>query len=59
VLAGAPQLIGIASFDMIPGVFLIDRDFVLRAQSLGPMGLGSDLFKELLPMAGRLAASPN
>jgi hypothetical protein len=58
VLAGTPEMIGPASFAMIPGIHLIDRDFVLRSEFFGHGG-GSDLFRDLLPMAGRLAASPN
>jgi len=58
VLAGTPEMIGPASFAMIPGIHLIDRNFVLRSEYFGHGG-GSDLYRELLPMAGRLAANPN
>jgi|GEM_PF-2255445 len=58
VLAGTPEMIGAASFAMIPGIHLIDRDFTLRSQFFGHGG-GSDLFRDLLPMAARLAANPN
>jgi hypothetical protein len=58
VLAGTPEMIGAASIAMIPGIHLIDRGFILRSEFFGHGG-GSDLFRDLLPMAGRLAANPN
>ncbi|HMD60418.1 MAG TPA: hypothetical protein VKG78_03255, partial [Opitutaceae bacterium] len=58
VLAGTPEMIGPASFAMIPGIHLIGRDFVLRSEFFGHGG-GSDLYRDLLPMAGRLATNPN
>jgi hypothetical protein len=58
VLAGTPEMIGPETYAMIPGVHLIDKDFVLRSEFFGNGG-GSDLYRELLPMAGRLAAETN
>lgn len=54
VLAGTPELIGPASFAMIPGFQLIDKDFVLRAWWYGETGTGDDLWTKLLPMVRRL-----
>jgi hypothetical protein len=50
VLAGTPELIGPASYAMIPGFQLIDRNFVLRAWWYGETGTGDDLWTKLLPM---------
>ncbi len=50
VLAGTPELIGPASYAMIPGFQLIDKNFVLRAWWYGETGTGDDLWKQLLPM---------
>jgi hypothetical protein len=58
VLAGTPEMIGPESFAMIPGIQLIDKNFVLRSVHLGHGG-GTDLCGELLPMAGRLASGSN
>jgi hypothetical protein len=54
VLAGTPELIGPASFAMIPGFQLIDKNFVLRAWWQGETGSGDDLWKQLLPMVPQL-----
>jgi hypothetical protein len=58
VLVGTKEMISQASFDMIPGVHLIDRDFVLRSEHFGHGG-GSDLYRELLPMAGSYFSAAN
>jgi hypothetical protein len=54
VLAGTPELIGPASFAMIPGFQLIDQNFVLRAWWHGETGTGDDLWTKLLPMVPQL-----
>jgi hypothetical protein len=54
VLAGTPELIGPASYAMIPGFQLIDRNFVLRASWYGETGTGDDLWTKLLPMVPQL-----
>jgi hypothetical protein len=54
VLAGTPDLIGPASFAMIPGFQLIDKNFVLRAWWYGETGKGDDLWTKLLPMVPQL-----
>jgi hypothetical protein len=54
VLAGTPELIGPASFAMIPGFQLIDKNFVLRAWWYGETGTGDDLWTKLLPMVPQL-----
>jgi hypothetical protein len=54
VLAGTPELIGPASYAMIPGFQLIDRNFVLRAWWYGETGTGDDLWTKLLPMVPQL-----
>jgi hypothetical protein len=53
VLAGGEALLNRASYDMIPGFFLVDRDFVLRADSTGHKPR-HDLYRELLPMVPEL-----
>ncbi len=53
VLAGDESLVGTASYNMIPGFFLIDRDFILRADATGHRPR-HDLFKHLLPMVPSL-----
>jgi hypothetical protein len=58
VLAGTSAMISEKTFDMIPGVHLIDRDFVLRSEHFGHGG-GSDLYLELLPMAASLVSASN
>lgn len=56
VLAGTPALIGPASYAMIPGFQLIDKNFVLRAWWFGETGTGDDLWTQLLPMVPKLLA---
>jgi len=53
VLAGEPWLLGTASYDLIPGFQLVDRNFVLRSDSTGHQPR-HNLYTHLLPMAGRL-----
>ncbi len=53
VLVGEPYLIGRASFRMIPGFQLVDRDFVLRYDAGGHHPV-HDLWRELLPAVGGL-----
>lgn len=49
VLAGAKELLGPASYNLIPGFQLVDRNFVMRADSTGHQPR-HNLFTELLPM---------
>lgn len=49
------DLRGQASFNLIPGFQVIDRDFILRADSTGHHPT-HDLYKQLIPYAGRLVA---
>ena len=49
VMAGDERFLGPESFKMIPGFFLVDQDFVLRADSTGHHPQ-DDLFRKLLPM---------
>ena len=58
VLVGTKEMTSQASFDMIPGVHLIDQSFVLRSEHFGHGG-GSDLYRELLPMAATLVSAGN
>jgi hypothetical protein len=53
VLAGTKELLGPASYEMIPGFHLVDRNFILRVDSTGHQPRHS-LFTELLPMVPRL-----
>ena len=48
------DLRGKVSFDLIPGFQLIDRNFILRADSSGHHPK-HDLYKQLIPMAGKLS----
>jgi hypothetical protein len=57
VLAGAKELLGPASYEMIPGFHLVDRNFILRVDSTGHRPRHS-LFSELLPMVPRLLEEP-
>lgn len=58
VLVGTREMISPESFNMIPGVHLVDRSFILRSEHFGHGG-GSDLYGELLPMAANLVATAN
>jgi hypothetical protein len=53
VLAGGPELIGSASYNMIPGFQLIDKDFVLRSDATGDNPKES-IWDHLLPMVPQL-----
>jgi hypothetical protein len=53
VLHGDERFIGQASYDLIPGFQLVDREMVLRADSTGHHPR-HDLYTFLLPMLGRL-----
>ena len=53
VLVGDPRMIGPASFRMIPGLQLVDRDFVLRYDAAG-RSAPDDLWRELWPAVGEL-----
>jgi len=53
VLAGTKDLLVQASYDMIPGFQLVDRNFILRADSTGHRPR-HNLFHELLPMIPQL-----
>jgi hypothetical protein len=53
VLAGTPELATKASRNLIPGFQLIDKDFILRADSTG-VRTDDDLYSELLPMIRRI-----
>ncbi len=48
VLAGDERYINKASYDMIPGFFLIDKDFILRSDSTGH-NPKHNLYTQLLP----------
>lgn len=57
VLVGDPRMLGGATFCMIPGLQLVDRDFVLRYDSAG-RNSAHDLWTELWPgVAGVLNGS--
>jgi hypothetical protein len=58
VLAGTKELMGDATFKMIPGFHLVDRDFVFRADSAGH-NPPHDLVRVLLPMVRQLVAAPS
>lgn len=53
VLGGTPALVNSASYAMIPGFQLVDKDFILRADSTGHSPK-DDLFQTLLPMLPQL-----
>ncbi len=53
VLAGKEELLGQASYDMIPGFQLIDKQFVLRSDSTGHRPR-HNLWRELLPLVPKL-----
>jgi len=53
VLAGKEELLGQASYDMIPGFQLIDKQFVLRSDSTGHHPR-HNLWNELLPLVPQL-----
>lgn len=53
VLAGTKEFIGQASYDMIPGFQLVDRNFILQVDATGHRPR-HNLFTELLPAIPRL-----
>lgn len=53
VLAGSKGLLGPSTYNMIPGFQLIDKDFILRADSTGHHPK-HNLYTELLPMVANL-----
>ena len=55
VLVGEDYLIGPASYRMIPGFQLIDRDFVLRYDATGHRPR-HDIWRELMPALPSLLA---
>ncbi len=57
VLVGDARLIGPETYAMIPGVQLVDRDFVLRFDSAGRRP-PHDLWTELLPSLSGVLAEP-
>jgi hypothetical protein len=57
VLVGTKAMISDASFNLIPGLHLVDRSFVLRSAHSGRGG--SDLYLELLPLTASLVARAN
>lgn len=54
VLAGLPSMIGDASYQMIPGMQLIDKDMILRVDSTGRSNQQHDLYRELLPRVRKM-----
>ncbi len=48
ILAGTPEMVSQASFDMIPGFFLIDKKFVLKSDATGHRPK-NNLWREVLP----------
>ncbi|MEM0925719.1 MAG: hypothetical protein AAGJ83_06760 [Planctomycetota bacterium] len=53
VLRGDVSLLSQATYDLIPGFHLIDRDFTLRSDSCGHQPR-ENLYRELLPKLGKL-----
>lgn len=58
VLAGDARYINQASYDMIPGFFLIDKDFILRSDSTGHRPKHG-LYNHLLPKVSELFETPD
>ena len=54
VLGADASMIGPASYAMIPGFQLVDRQYILRSDSCGHRPK-DDLYRDLLPLLGRLA----
>ncbi len=54
VLRGDPAMLGAATYAMIPGFHLIDRDFVLRYDASGHQP-NHDLYRDLLPALGAMS----
>lgn len=53
VLAGTAQMVNKASYDMIPGFFLVDKKFVVRSDSTGH-NPKENLYEKLLPLVPKL-----
>lgn len=53
VLAGTPSMVSQASRDLVPGFQLVDKNFMLRADSTGSAPQ-DDLYTDLLPMIQQL-----
>ena len=43
------MMISDESYAMIPGLQLIDQEFILRVDATGPPRPGKDLYRDLLP----------
>ena len=56
ILAGDQRYINKASYDMIPGFFLVDKDFILRSDATGHRPK-HNLFTHLLPKVAELLQS--
>ena len=56
VLRGHKSMLGPQAYDLIPGFQLIDRDFVVRADSCGHHP-ADNLYTDVLPLLGRLAST--
>ena len=54
MLAGLPTMISQASYEMIPGLQLVDRDFILRVDATGRSQQQHDLYRDLLPRVGAM-----
>ena len=54
VLAGSPEMLNQASYQMIPGLQLVDQRFMLRYDSTGRTNQRHDLYRELLPAVRQL-----
>ena len=57
VLAGTKELLGDASYNMIPGFHLVDRNFIFQSDSAGHTPR-HNLVTHLLPMVPKLLAVP-
>ncbi|QDS94507.1 hypothetical protein FF011L_32860 [Roseimaritima multifibrata] len=53
VLRGDPSMLGVETYEKIPGFHLIDEDFVLKFDSSGHHP-EDDLYRDLLPALGRM-----
>ena len=53
ILGGTPELIGPASYNLIPGFQLVDKNLILRSDSSGHHPR-DNLYTKLLPMLGKL-----
>lgn len=53
VLAGGPELVGPASYNLVPGLQLVDRNFVLRSDATGH-NPRDNMWTTLMPMVPKL-----